>query len=84
MPLQLLIFSCESGHASGVAARVAEQRKHSGNDGTCKELGCNMEVHSPSGGDVMREDSYFSIMASRQAVRTNPQSQVLWPPYLVA
>ena len=30
--------SVEAGMSSGVAARAAEQRKHSENDGKCKEL----------------------------------------------
>ena len=83
MPLQLLIYLCdiplnsssvvEAGMSSGVAARAAEQRKHSENVGKCKELGWRciplvVETYGAWGSEAIQ---VFSIVASRLAVRTN-------------
>ena len=63
----------EAGMTSSVAVRAEEQRKHSENDGRCKELGWRciplvVETYSAWGAEAMQ---IFSFVASRLAVRTN-------------
>ena len=73
--------------SSGVAARAAEERKHSENDGKCKELGwrCIPLVVETYGAWGSEATQVFSIVAPRLAVRTNSSKSLkgsghlIWP-----